>query len=568
MANDEFQPQPSSSDEGAARSLASRIRTVLGKDAARLPEPFDARDPIHIDAAARPLLRRFYERAESRCFDLLIELTADVLAPVALDVVREIGLPVAPDVLLGAYYGALFCDTRPAQVDVRTMIAFSERRLHDLAEARVRWIAKRPIPHLERLPSGLPAPRAPYPGAPFDSDPPEDPVAIDALVHASGTSAVAASIDFDQLGFDFTWLVETLFHRLDQPTRVLLRAAEIEGKSSAEIADRDGVSPSQVTERLDVARAALAHSIEDVCSRLAHKARRAGCTLADTRPEDITAEDVAKHLVACDACVKSLDAVSAQREALVVLESPRDPGTSRVAALVAEAKGKGREAVKKLLFELLRGVLASIPEVAATTRFVVQPKNLEATREALIASIHRTAPDTPVPGSSDRSMLAAHACLRAVGVAVGQSDPDYLLYRALLASRDGDLELAQSVLEDLLLRHPRAVNAYAARRNLLRVLADRGLHENALSHADAMIRAGDDPRQVHYVRSTTYAALHDAKSFFESALAFRDSHLVAHEAAIWCAFIRADAPIMSEQLGLEIPSIHEALGLSGLEAVE
>ena len=162
----------------------------------------------------------------------------------------------------------------------------------------------------------------------------------------------------------------------------------------------------QVTERIGTARAALAHSIEDVCARLAHKVRRTGCTLADKRPED-----VAKHLVACDACVKSLDAVGAQREALVVLGDPRDPGASRVAALVAEAQGKGREALATFLAELAGACLVQIPEVRERMYTSVEPAPAKANHRAALELASRSLMDIQLPPAGNKWRDATSVCV-------------------------------------------------------------------------------------------------------------------------------------------------------------
>ncbi|MCB9897028.1 MAG: hypothetical protein H6825_03375 [Planctomycetes bacterium] len=563
MANDE---QLQRGHDGAPSApLVATIRRVLGKDAARLPDPFDLGDPTHVDAAARPLLRRFYERADAACFSPLVELTCEFLAPVALDVVREVGLPLSDDSMLGAFYGALFCDTRPAQVDVRDFLSFAERKLRVLAEARVKWFAARPIPHLERLPSGLPAPRSAYPGAPDEGDPIEEPQSIDKLV-PSGAPPIAAAIDFEHLGFTFTWLVETLYYRLDQAQRVVLRAAEIEGKSPRQIAERSEVDVSEATARLDSARAALAHSIEDVCERLAGKARRAGCTLSGKRPDEITAEDVAKHLVECDACVKSLDAVSAQREALVVLGSPRDPKTSRVAALVADAHGKGKEALANFLYELARACTDQSPSFHRRAEQILRPEPPHQILEDVDQLRSRSAESVEAidPASQEQWVALTRTVVAALERVEGET-ARVLLRKAYCEVLDSDWDTAQELLT-------KAVDVAegpfkdTCRHALLTALSESGRHQDAIDLARVMLSHGTSAKAAWYGIWRSLALLGRVDECAHAAIQFRATDAIPSAREAWATQIREAAEELSAILRCKPSDIHEALGLAELEA--
>lgn len=574
MANDGQLPQRSPEglpgDPHRARGLLDRMRAAVERDASKLPDPFDAQNPLHVDAAARILLRRFYERDAAQCFELLVELTEAPVAAAAHDVAREIGLAASADVLHGAMMGALFIETRPQQVDVRRFLAFAAKSLEDIAKRRVAWLASRPIPHIERRPSGS-ASRAAYPGAPFDSDPPEDPVAIEALVHSSGTSTLAASIDFDRLGFDFTWLVETLFHRLAQDDRVLLRAAEIEGRTAADIAAWREIPMDAVAERLDAARAALTASIQDACERLATRARREGCTLAGRPAESTTAEDVARHLIACDACLKALDgpnldAQTAQSRALVALGNRPVPVLAGVAGLIEAARARGREELGRFLYELARACLAQNPDIRGVPAWIVDTKPTGVLQEAVDISSRRLAtPGLADLGDTQRHLTAADKCLAALVLVEGRSARALLIAAFLEMQRD-DWAAARVTLEGIVRSEADGGKSVeSARQNLLAVYTTLDDFEMVLSHGEAMLRDGLAVKQVHYCRCLVHARRGDVASFEASASAFTAAPVDEIERQDWAAHVRADADEVAAQLGLSSEYVQRALGLPRLD---
>ena len=321
----------------------------------------------------------------------------------------------------------------------------------------------------------------------------------------------------------------------------------------------------QATERIGAARAALAHAIEVGCARLAHKARRAGCTLADTRPEDITAEDVARHLVACDACVKSLDAVSAQREALVVLGSPRDPGASRVAALVAEAQGKGREALARFLAELARACLLQIPEVRVRSESILEPDEQKVLRLGA-ANLARRA-ETPIEvldlDQAGRWVAIANAAVESLVRVEGETARTHY-YRACVATARGDWQGARPLLERSIRLAGKTPYRETATHLLATTLGELMDHHAAIELCNRMIQENLAPRAAWYGLWRAHGLLGHAVDCEVAAAGFHRSPLQPSSRGAWANQVRTTAEDVAAAIGLPVADVLQAMGYAEL----
>lgn len=202
----------------SAENLPERIRKVAGDEALDGLPALDRADPLHIDQVARHLVKKLQEKDDPEVLEVLVDLSQEKLEEVARQAALEHGLAMDSGDLVVSFFSHLVVDVRRPGRDVRHFLKEAADRIQAEAEAWVRdWACM---------------------------DLPKDPT---------------------QQGKDghdpYMQIVRTCFHRLDTDLRRLLRAADVEQMTTAQIAKTFSLPEEDVELQLEQARFGLARAI-------------------------------------------------------------------------------------------------------------------------------------------------------------------------------------------------------------------------------------------------------------------------------------------------------------------
>src|SRR5262249_20760438 len=118
--------------------LAERLRALPGSEALLHRDDFDARNDLHLDAAASFLLDRFHETNDAAHLALLWELTQRRLREIARSITRQHALAADPDDLVAAFFTRLFTDVRRPQARVRRFLGLAHTAMRNDARNQLR----------------------------------------------------------------------------------------------------------------------------------------------------------------------------------------------------------------------------------------------------------------------------------------------------------------------------------------------------------------------------------------------------------------------------------------------
>lgn len=208
-----------------------RIREMLGADALSDLSALDLSVDLQVDRAAAALLKRFREEDDAAAFRLLVDFTSDRLATIAQDIAADLGMGTNSYDLVTNFFSRLFIDLSPREKVPLHFLASAAEKLEEDAETVIRDLALSEVP-----------------------DPEEPTVWQDGSQQEKQNHTEAMVAHAARIGF----------HRLDQTYRRVLRAKDISGLSTSDIATQQGTSYAEMEALLQTARERLARAIDDV----------------------------------------------------------------------------------------------------------------------------------------------------------------------------------------------------------------------------------------------------------------------------------------------------------------
>ena len=186
------------------QNYLERVRGVLGASALPDLDRLDRQNEHDLNRAAEALVERFREQDDAEAFHVLVDLTADPLAQRATAIARDLGLAEDSDRLVINALERMFVDLRPSADPCSSFLSDTTYRMREDAEAWIRDIALSSVHE------------------------PDDAVAWDARRY----EPLAALSD------PATRAKRICFHRMDAVLRQVLRARDIDGMPTSEIAER------------------------------------------------------------------------------------------------------------------------------------------------------------------------------------------------------------------------------------------------------------------------------------------------------------------------------------------
>ena len=210
-------------------SFLERVRKAVGAPVLPDVSEIDRDNDLHVDWAASALVQHFKKTDDIEAYRLLVDLTVERLTELAERVLQEEGLAESADELVVNYFESLFVDLGSSRSEGSTYLGQTAEKLRVDAEIRVRDIAM----------SGVSDPE----GAVMWDD-----------------GRVATPVKEADLR---TRATRICFHRLDLSYRRVLRAKEIQGLSTAEIADQMSLPLDETKALLHEAELRLAEIVEE-----------------------------------------------------------------------------------------------------------------------------------------------------------------------------------------------------------------------------------------------------------------------------------------------------------------
>jgi RNA polymerase sigma factor (sigma-70 family) len=227
--------------------LTQRLQALPGSEALLHRDDFDARNDLHLDAAAAFLLDRFHASNDSAHLALLWELTQRRLREIARSIVRQHALAADPDDLVAGFFTRLFTDVRRPQARVRRFLGLAHTAMRNDARNQLRQAAR-----VTRRQASFQASLAP----------PPDP---SAELAAAEQDALCARV-----GLFVIAVVGACFHHLRDRDRRILLLREVQGLDYERLAQEMELPANQVGSVLRRARERLATRLARALS--AHEA--------------------------------------------------------------------------------------------------------------------------------------------------------------------------------------------------------------------------------------------------------------------------------------------------------
>lgn len=209
---------------------------MLGPEVLAATNPFDPANALHVDIAARGLLRRAIVEGQADSLALLVDLTQPHLVIAAEQMARDIGLAMAPDDLIVALFSTLFVETGSRMPDTKHFLAWATDWMHVHTEAWIRDLAMLDTPKVgARILPPEPCPDGSTVATPNENE-------EDFYAHA----------------------LKVCFHRLDVESRKLLRAIDVQDLTPAQAASQLGLDTTTIEAQLTAARHRLAEGIANI----------------------------------------------------------------------------------------------------------------------------------------------------------------------------------------------------------------------------------------------------------------------------------------------------------------